>query len=853
MKLTKLSLLVLLIACPWAIRAQTSADQTIVRLKSEIARREAIDRDTNTPDSLKAMNRRLLDRRRAELIDAIQAKVNAVQKYLEALGPAATEEEKQAAAKSLREAANNTNGVYDSNRTAARARFEQPASTDAAIVASSFVTTNAETAATSISTEDAPFEITSPPDAHSTGVSEIEVTVKLKSGLALGFDIVFKVVVKDKDGKEIDKQDLKIEGTKTFAKSDPLNLAEGDNTIEVTQGGKKVLRKVNYKPAGRRAGGTSPDTEQKGSIKITSAKSIQVDKREAKISVKNEKREGDDKDKTIVIEVTNDNKKVDQGERKTSLDAKAGGSVDFTVKIQQGVNKVIVRDKNKTTDSDSAEITCTENCATANGGFISIDSPAPGETFPTSFYQASLTIEKEPTNPIQKLKYYVLRDGVSVVTPSDVDAVDVKYKDNEPAKVVIPIKFVEGRNEVTFFDPDHKDDKKYMASIVVNCEGPNCAKDFLVSTIPTNSQNTRVGVGLEQVGGSSAESKTKPFLDFFFTTPFWYDKKKKTELVRTEQLDANGAVVKDRAGNPIPVYVRRPVNETVGKVPRMGAWGHVRLTATPEQLTATSILPSTLANRVAQTGTSANLVQSFDFLAGLQGRLFTGNGSFLSLIPGIRQKTRFYLAAGYGAVSPLDATKENTQFFLIPQATSSQRALFEERFGTPPQSATHVALVPLDRDRFYRQWYAGLRLQTFFCEGEDENCTRFRNSFPAITDVMIGQSQSVTGGSFKRTDANGKTKQAFVLKIEAFYPLPIREARFIYLYGTAIMKIGGDVKVISPLLLDPATSIPNINDPLVYIPPVDLLRSQQPNRDYYKIGVGINLTDLFNRNKTPPQ
>jgi hypothetical protein len=63
------------------------------------------------------------------------------------------------------------------------------------------------------------------------------------------------------------------------------------------------------------------------------------------------------------------------------------------------------------------------------------------------------------------------------------------------------------------------------------------------------------------------------------------------------------------------------------------------------------------------------------------------------------------------------------------------------------------------------------------------------------------------------------------------------------------MKLGGDVRVDNPLILDAATSIPNINDPLVYIPPVDLLRSQQPNRDYYKIGIGINLTDFFNRNK----
>lgn len=66
------------------------------------------------------------------------------------------------------------------------------------------------------------------------------------------------------------------------------------------------------------------------------------------------------------------------------------------------------------------------------------------------------------------------------------------------------------------------------------------------------------------------------------------------------------------------------------------------------------------------------------------------------------------------------------------------------------------------------------------------------------------------------------------------------------------MKIGsGSVRVETPLFLDTASSDVLITDPRIYIPTTELLNLRQPNRDYYKIGVGLNLTELFNRNKSP--
>src|SRR5262249_13773323 len=142
---------------------------------------------------------------------------------------------------------------------------------------------------------------------------------------------------------------------------------------------------------------------------------------------------------------------------------------------------------------------------------------------------------------------------------------------------------------------------------------------------------------------------------------------------------------------------------------------------------------------------SIDLVQSFDFVAGLEAKLITGNQSFLSLIPGIRQKSSLYFAVGGGAISPLTARRDSVQLFNIPKVGDPRRDEFLNRYGPiptqpvqdPPLPAKEfVAIVPVDRDRFLHQWYAGLRLKTFYCDNEE--CTRFKNSFPSVVDLMIG-------------------------------------------------------------------------------------------------------------------
>jgi hypothetical protein len=332
-----------------------------------------------------------------------------------------------------------------------------------------------------------------------------------------------------------------------------------------------------------------------------------------------------------------------------------------------------------------------------------------------------------------------------------------------------------------------------------------------VSTIPTNSMTTRAIVGFEQTGASAADSESKPFLDFFFTAPIRFKPK----------LD---------------------------ELPRFSTWGQVRLAALPQQVSTFGTFASNFVNPLAE-GKLVNLVQGFDFMAGLEARVFGTNKSYVGLIPGVKQQTFMHVMVGGGAISPLSTPRSGAQIFAVPGADSPQRQLFIDRFGQEAANKQYIAFVFPDRDRFLRQYYAGVRFKTFYYAGDGS----LINRFPAMLDVTIGQNEAVTGGKLKNDVTNEKgriigRKRNYVLRLEAFYPFPIKEASFLYLYGTAMMKVGGGgVKIDKPLFLDTAPSNISITGNDVFIAP-----TLQSNRDYYRFGIGVNLNDLFNR-KPPPE
>jgi len=304
---------------------------------------------------------------------------------------------------------------------------------------------------------------------------------------------------------------------------------------------------------------------------------------------------------------------------------------------------------------------------------------------------------------------------------------------------------------------------------------------------PFSSLNKTFIVGFEQSGGASAGSKGQPFMDLFINTPL-------------------GSAYNDEP-------------------PRVSVWGDVRLTSTPTQISAFSNVATNAIE--ALTGSETNkFVAGFDCVVGPEFRLSKFKNTDLSFI------------AGFGAVSPLNP-KQSAEIFEVPKAGSAQRDGFLKLFPGA-KDKEFIAFVAPDRDRFLRQYFGGFRFKTYTYAKLDENgaatlTDEIQNVFPAMLDITFGQSEAVTGGKLVK----------FVLGIDGFYPLPFPDKyRFLYLFGTAKFKVGGPKRIETPFILNTAASSVSVTDTTVFI-----ADPQPSNRDFYRIGFGVDLLELFRKKK----
>lgn len=364
-----------------------------------------------------------------------------------------------------------------------------------------------------------------------------------------------------------------------------------------------------------------------------------------------------------------------------------------------------------------------------------------------------------------------------------------------PVAQDIPIKVKENKNIVTVYaaKKDGEKNDEIKNQVVIKCF--NCGEEG--SNV--NKLYTRAVLGFQQSGASSASNTQKPFLDFFFTAP----------IIR---------------GNNSKFF------------PRLSMWGDIRFTSAPQQQTATNVALSAFSSTFLNTVTDGkvnDLVQSFEFLAGLDFKLYEPQEA--SNLFGLRQKSIVSFIASFGASNPL-SSQQSAQIFQVPKLPGGAdnpefTKLFKEAEGK-----TNIAFVPSERDRFYRQYYGGFRLRTVYYDEENKPL----NISPAIFDFVIGQNEAIT-----------ESLSGYILRLDGFYPFPIKGADFIYLYGTAQLKLGKQQnKTPIPFILAPATSItiPNNDTAIVQINDSPFLRS---NRDRYSIGLGVDIIKLYQRLTQP--
>lgn len=388
-----------------------------------------------------------------------------------------------------------------------------------------------------------------------------------------------------------------------------------------------------------------------------------------------------------------------------------------------------------------------------------------------SVTEESSTEKRKGNNPV-RLKNMIVRlrdkDGTLKAITTTMD--DKSYTFNEE---------IEPREKYTI--SVEGDDEVTKREFLLSEDQTELQLDIPIEDRPV-SLLSRAVIGYEQSGASSATKSQKYFFDLYLSKPL-----------------------------PIPQKIDPDFGE------RLRAWGNIRFTSVPQSgdvgigTFATTFVANAAAIEVRKAA------QVIDFSAGLEYRLFGNSGLLPSFDRQTKQKFSLSFIAGFGAITPT-SPREAIQVFEV----------FKDAPGLPPglENKKFVAFVPLDRDRFFRQYFGGLRLQTFFFTPFNAPKQRF----PAMLDVTYGQNEFATGGRFR----------GGVFRLDGFFPLPYDSLKFINLFGSAVLK-PSRTKTTAPLILRP------VNPGTVPVPAdnVGIVNVPQENRDYYRVGVGIDFISFI--------
>jgi hypothetical protein len=332
---------------------------------------------------------------------------------------------------------------------------------------------------------------------------------------------------------------------------------------------------------------------------------------------------------------------------------------------------------------------------------------------------------------------------------------------------------------------------------------------------------TTAVIGFEQAGGSSAESDRNFFFDFFISRP--------VPGLNWSKSEAYG--------------------------PGLRWWGDVRIASYPQQINPPVV--DFIQNFAQFAGNvKINEIAKFgEFKTGIDVRFLAAPNPFP--YSGGEQKSSLGFIVYYGALgafhpptgSAVVAASTTSTLVTVPVVAipagayspndpnrTPQAIAFSQRYPADKYpslalpAAKYAAFTLPDRDQFYREYGAGLRLTTRFY---DENHNLL--PAPAMVSATVGQNELVSGGKLRGA----------VGTFEGFYPYRIRTpALTVYLFGRANLKFGRPTER-QPLALqqavDSANNLISINNPAVAI------IGEPSRRDLYTIGFGFDLSSILDK------
>ena len=278
--------------------------------------------------------------------------------------------------------------------------------------------------------------------------------------------------------------------------------------------------------------------------------------------------------------------------------------------------------------------------------------------------------------------------------------------------------------------------------------------------------------------------------------------------------------------------------------PGAAAWGRIRLLGAPQEANNGVISVFTDPTGTLQKQDFSKVGQAIDLFAGIKF-----NPSM-----GILKRSGTYSInpiLGAGFTTPLNA-QDVVLRYLTPdfgtfecQALQSQQRFAGDfaRLGIKPGSTTclvgpdgktaitQIAFSNQDRSSFLGKWGVGIRTITRFGDSSNDDPQR------GILDFTVGQDATVTGG----------VMSGYVLKLDGVHPLQFggtSNKNYLYLFGSASIRISHN-KNLDPLILK--TVDPTVASPAIPSAGVAVLPLRQSNRDFYRIGLGLDLKQIFTK------
>lgn len=322
----------------------------------------------------------------------------------------------------------------------------------------------------------------------------------------------------------------------------------------------------------------------------------------------------------------------------------------------------------------------------------------------------------------------------------------------------------------------------------------DCGSTSVQPAPELNGEQFHAIVGFQQSGASGTDSTQKFFLDFY-------------------------------GSRPVPGLFRVTTKDGESW---FKWWGNVRIGSAPRSLSS-AISVATLGSS-ASSLTYNQVAQAAEFLTGLDLRLGYIRSPLWNQSAESRARFLLSLVAAFGASGSLTANPPLATAAVFANPVNSPiDASFVKTYPAAANPAyKYVSFLPPLPDRYAQEYFGGFRLTTRYA---DQYGSAVRTP-PAMVTATFGQSELITPGTFR----------GIVSRIEAFYPLSTGKPGVlsaIYLFATAQLRLGGAHATIYPLTEETSPNPAPDNTNTLYV--VD-----RTSRDYYSIGVGLDLVQVVN-------